>query len=428
MSRERSLRERSQRERSQRERSQRERSLRGRFLRGRFVRALLLLGLVGAGIAIYAVVLHQAYTWRATTHPDFYVDWMGTRAALRGENPYSSETMRATQMGSKGFYQGEGPLTFAYPYYRIFLNVPIAFLPYDWATAIWHAVTQTLLFIGVILFVQALNWRPRPLEVVMALLLAFLPYPILGSIVLGQTSVVVLAMLLIAFWALRRDHDWVAGCCLALATLKPHLSILAIPGLLLWSLAQRRWHVLLSFAVALGILSGLSFLAFPPWLGEFLRVMFLSTSHRTIEVGPSLLLNGCCGPVWPWLLEAAALLLMLWTWWPARHGGAWQTDGAFAVTMTMTCFLPPQTSPVDRLMLLPAMLLLLRDMPNWLARLVLVVASIATSWLAYFYLYQTHYELHMVLTPLLVLLALAAWYVLGRDKNGGQEPSRPQPA
>ena len=66
-------------------------------------------------------------------------------------------------------------------------------------------------------------------------------------------------------------------------------------------------------------------------------------------------------------------------------------------------------------------LLLMRDMPNWVARLALVIA---TSWLAYFNLYQTHWELHMVLTPLIVMLALAASYVLGRARDDASRTSK----
>ena len=54
---------------------------------------LLIGGAVTFGLVMYAVVVHQVYTWRGTTHPDFYIEWVESRVALQGINPYGEETM-----------------------------------------------------------------------------------------------------------------------------------------------------------------------------------------------------------------------------------------------------------------------------------------------------------------------------------------------
>ncbi len=392
-----------------------------------------LIAIVAIGLAAYALLLHQAYTWQGNTHPDFYIEWLASRIALEGGNPYSDETTASIQMGSKGHpvAAGEDQLAFVYPFYRVFVNLPVAFLPYDWATAIWQTAMQASLLASVVLFVRALGWQASPGELALVLLVAVLAYPTFGGMVLGQMAVGVLALLLVAFWALRRGHDGLAGACLALATVKPQLAILAVPALLGWSLVCRRGRVLLAFAVTLGLLISASFVLFPPWLAEFVRTAGRYPSYKNVQTGPGYLLSACCGAVWPWVLMVAAALWLLAAWglalWArsqagARPGGRFQArrwlDGAFVLTLALSSFLLPQTSIVNHLLLLPAVLLVLRDLASWAARFALAAASIGGSWLAFVYLYDAHYALNMALPPLVMLLALAAWYAAERWRNG----------
>lgn len=51
---------------------------------------------------LVAILLHEAHTWRGTTHPDFHIEWIGSRVASQGEAPYSDETTLSIQLGSRG--------------------------------------------------------------------------------------------------------------------------------------------------------------------------------------------------------------------------------------------------------------------------------------------------------------------------------------
>lgn len=372
-------------------------------------------------LALYTVALHGAYTWRGNTHPDFFIEWLGSRVALMGGNPYSDETTALIQTGSKGhqILPGQDQLAFVYPFYRVFLNAPLAFLPYDWATAIWQTVMHAALVAGLLLFLHSLGWQPSLGDIGAVLLTSLLAYPTFGGAILGQMALGVLALLLVAFWAIKNDRDVLAGGCLALATVKPQLTVLTAPYLLLWSLSCRRWRVMLAFGLVLALLVGASFAFFPRWLMEFVRVATRYPGYKDVQTGPGYLLKGCCGSGWAWLLEVAAIVWLLAAWWaalgrkPGDEAGprqAHRLEGAFALTMAMTCFLTPQTSPVDRMCLLPGVLLLMRDVPGLLWRMAIAVVSVTGSWLAYACLYRMYYGLHMALPPLIVLLALGAWY------------------
>jgi hypothetical protein len=383
-----------------------------------------LLSVVVLALVLHAILLHEAYTWRGDTHPDFYIEWVGSRVALRGHNPYSDETTIAIQMGSKGHRvpKGEDQLAFVYPYYRVFLNAPIAFVPYDWATAIWHTLMQGLLACSALLFVRAIRWRASLGDQLLVLAVTVFAYPMFGGLLLGQMAIGVLALMLIAYWALIEQHDFAAGGCLALATLKPQLAILALPFLLFWCLIQRRWHVILAFAVGMAALVGASFLIFPSWLEEFVRVILRYPSYKYVQTGPGYLLAGCCRGLVTWLIGTVCIAWLLFAWWLSWRGRRLWLEGAFALSLAMTCFLLPQTSIVNQIVLLPAILVLLRDMPTWAARFAVSALVVGGSWLAFAVLYNTRYDLNMSLPPVLVLLALAIWYLAKGLKDAEPKP------
>lgn len=370
-------------------------------------------------MVLYAILEHEIYTWRGKTHPDFFIEWVGSRVALRGENPYSDETTISIQIGSKGHRipAGDDQLAFVYPYYRVFLNAPIAFISYDWATAIWQTVMQAALIISALLFVRAIHWRPLRRDKALVIATIVLAYPTFGGLMLGQMAVGVFTLILFAYWALMRDHDYAAGGCLALSTVKPQLAIFALPFLLIWCMVQRRWRVLLAFGMSMAALIGASFLLFPQWLEEFVRVTLRYPSYKDVQTGPGYLLAGWCGGAGPWFLEAACIVWLLLGWWLGWQGPRHWLEGAFALSMAMTCFLVPQTSIVNQLVLFPAILVILRGLRSWRARVSGAALVVGGSWIAYVLLYETNYGLSMSVPPLVVLSALAVWYISRAQRN-----------
>jgi len=176
----------------------------------------------------------------------------------------------------------------------------------------------------------------------------------------------------------------------------------------------------------LGMLFVVSFLLFPQWLGEFLRVALRYPSYKNVQTGPGYLLSGCCGEIWPWLVVVAGAACLMAAWWFALREGGRHVDAAFALTMVMTCFLLPQTSIVNQLALLPAIVFLMRHLSSWLARFAVAVLSIIGSWVAFSAWYNTNYALNMSLPPLVVLCGLALWYTVGTKFTGesGQAEAR----
>jgi hypothetical protein len=97
----------------------------------------------------------------------------------------------------------------------------------------------------------------------------FLP----GLCALGQTTLLVLFLLCLAWWLLEQHHDWSAGVVLAWLTLKPQLTMVLLAAVLLWAVRQRRWPVVLGFGITLTVLVLGCMLLVPAWPVEMWNAM-----------------------------------------------------------------------------------------------------------------------------------------------------------
>lgn len=161
------------------------------------------------------------------------------------------------------------------PYWALFF-APLSALPYLGALALFWLLSLGLLLTNVALLRRALP-ALRRVPLGRAVLSAALFFPVLFSFLDGQTSMVVLLPLVLAFAALRRERDFAAGLALGLLAVKPQLAL----GLVLVLLAARRARALAGAAVTAGawLVVGWMFLpqamadyaALAPELFEFLR-------------------------------------------------------------------------------------------------------------------------------------------------------------
>src|SRR5690606_39286762 len=91
----------------------------------------------------------------------------------------------------------------------------------------------------------------------------------------------------LTFWLLFRGEpsarrDVLAGACLAFSTIKPQMQFLIIPLLILWALKARRWHFIVSAALSMLVLIGVSFLMLPTWLSEWFGQVFSYASYTPV--------------------------------------------------------------------------------------------------------------------------------------------------
>ncbi len=192
-------------------------------------------------------------------------------------------------------------------------------------------------------------------------------YPLTIQLVQGQTAMLVLIGLTLAYLGLRSGHEFLAGLALALCAIKPQLVL----PLFLVLLFKRRWSALA------GLATGTAALALPllPVLGPANMVRWATLSVAGFQapathgdfplrmqswqaVVVALGASGTAGAVLLVLLSLLTLGVLAWVW-----KGAWQPGGErfplqMAATVWLTLLLSPHLYMHDlTLWLLPGALL-----------------------------------------------------------------------
>src|SRR5207248_612628 len=157
---------------------------------------------------------------------------------LSGQSPYQREPQFSRQVALR---QGEAERFV--PYYNLpwlaLACAPLSLLPPPAGRVLWGFFGSLELVAAGWLLAGLAPSLSRPATVALCVI-----FPLSWLAVwMGQLSPLVL-LLAVASWRLSEaGYDRAAGAALAFVTLKPQLVVLLIPPLLLRSLRQRRWGV-----------------------------------------------------------------------------------------------------------------------------------------------------------------------------------------
>ena len=351
---------------------------------------------------------------------DFYARWAnGCALVWTGENPYSEEVTRRTQIGMHGrpAKRGEDLAAYSYPLYTLFFFWPLCFIQnYPLVQAIWMSLMFYTLIAGLLLTIRVAGWRPPTWLWSVTLLWGILNYPHARALILGQIATVVFLALTVTLLALDQGRDWWAGALLALATIKPQMSFLLIPWVLWWSAWRRRWRVWKGFALAMTLLVGVSFLLVPTWAADFLQdlrqydvisatdyqsLTWIVTRHF-LQLGPVVEDLGLA------LFSLHALLEM----WRGRRGEREEFVWITGLILILTHFIAPRTATTHyTMLLLPlfAWFANLREQLGRQARWVVLSAEVILffgQWVIFLTTLQGDYETALVYLPFPVLMLI----------------------
>ncbi len=255
------------------------------------------------------------------------------------------------------------------PFYNPPTLLPLL-LPFSLGTLaqgyrLWLAFNLVLLA-GFFLLVQH-HLQLRGVDRFLFLLAILSFYPLTIQLLQGQTAILVLFGLALAYLALRSGREFLAGLALVLCSIKPQLLL----PLLLVLLFKKRWPALSGLAVGAGALALPLLPVLGPanmvrWIGLSFAGMQAPASHGDIPwsmqnwraVILALEVSGPAGTILLVLLSLLTLGLLAWVW-----KGAWQPAGdrfplQFAATVWLTLLLSPHLYMHDlTLWLLPGALL-----------------------------------------------------------------------
>jgi hypothetical protein len=183
---------------------------------------------------------------------DFQVFYGAARNTLAGNSIYT-------------FY-GAAHLPFWYFPWVAWLFLPLAFFPFETASFLFLVVG--LIIMAVVIHSLAKHYHgfgvfDRIYMFSMIIWLSWLAYRV------GQMSYFVLGGAALVMFLLARERKSLAGLCLPLILLKPHLFLIFIP-LVLW---MGGWKTILTGAVTTLSLFGIEFLITPDWVRQMLGLL-----------------------------------------------------------------------------------------------------------------------------------------------------------
>jgi hypothetical protein len=282
---------------------------------------------------------------------DFLVHWVGTRALIvDGMSPYSDTVAERIQTLAYGrpALPGEHELRVAYPLYSALIFLPYALIgDYILARALWMTTLEVTLIGLVILGLRLTRCNIKNWLLVLLLLFSILWYHSFRPLINGNAVILVALFLVAAFIALRSGRDELAGVLLAFSTIKPHLILLPIIFVLIWTIASRRWRTLLWLLITIVLLSVSAALLVPDWILQNLREILRYSSYNP----PGTL--GAVFQVWlpatgrglGWVVSGILAILLLIEWFIVRGKDLRWFIWTACLTLVVSQWIGIQTDP-----------------------------------------------------------------------------------
>ena len=324
---------------------------------------------------------------------DLYPHWIGARELLlHGRDPYSPEVTREIQQGYYGRSldparpgDPKDQQGFAYPAYVAFYLAPTIQLPFELVREGFFWVLLGLTLAAIPLWLRVLRWSVPVWAQVSLMVFTVGSLTVVQGLKLQQMTLLVVALLAVAIALLASDWPIAAGIVLALTTIKPQLVWLLLLCLMIWTLAdwRRRYRWAASFLLTMAILWVASEWCLPHWIFRFVEAM-----HRYLNYTDAVSILDLTVPApWGWMLRVFVVAATLRIAWQNRRFAA--DTPAFAATVSLalavTVIVIPSYALYNQVMLLPALLMLLRDRQtiwnrNRVSRVLLSLAAILLLW------------------------------------------------
>ncbi len=226
------------------------------------------------------------------TH-DFFIIRSGAVFALKGENPYEPEKVRA--LVAEQFPNDKQLIensAFFLPPATIPIYAPFAILPYSYAKIAW-AIVQIVCAIAVLLVFRLFGTQwPSSANEQFLPVIVLLNYLTLAIIELGQTSFLFVGCVVAGQWCFERGrslaarsrwwpafHELLGAFLWAIPFIKPHLALCLLP--LAWYLGGwRRPLLILCFAATLNIVGCFMIGRSPLFLWDY--VQYLGSTHKAV--------------------------------------------------------------------------------------------------------------------------------------------------
>jgi hypothetical protein len=322
---------------------------------------------------------------------DLYPRWLGARELLLDHrNPYGDDITIEIQRGYYGRTldparpnDPKDQQGFAYPVYVVFLLAPFVRFSFHSVQLVFYWTLIALTAISIGLWLRALRWRLPLLATASCVALTLGSFAAVQGIKLQQLSLLVAALLAGAVACVAGGYLFCGGVLVAAATIKPQLAWPLLAWLVAWAFYdwRNRRRFLFGFGLVMALLLGGAEIILPGWWRMFAHA--LGQYHRYTQNQSVLLV--------PWeysgILIAAAVLACVFFLWRIRGEPAESGNFGLATSLVLalTVLVVPMYAPYNQVLLLPAILVLVRDRTSFTSRsggvrFLYLAAAFAVAW------------------------------------------------
>jgi hypothetical protein len=314
-------------------------------LNTRPIRLLIAAAILVGGSVYLTLIFSSAEAVRR----DFISYWAAGQLLRSHENPYGSrETLRVERLAG---FPGAEPLIQRMPPLALPLFLPLGYVSPRSGVIVWSIVTIGLFVFALQSSRQLANGSASRMH-----LLSYVFAPALACILAGQFGVILLAGL-VGFLRFHASRPFVAGICLALLTVKPHLFLAFAVSLIVWIAVNRRYALLCGGLSGLAALSLASAGIAPQAWPQYLAMIRAARLDQEALPNASLLFRLAIEPAAVWLQGLPALAVFLWgLWYALRHARQWDWMKHGSLVLLLSVLAAPYSWFTDEAILLPAML------------------------------------------------------------------------
>ena len=311
---------------------------------------LSIVGVTGLALALVALFLFVAPLTDVSGVRDYLAYWATGQQLVHHANPYDADAIMRIEH-SAGHPANDSVMLMRNPPWSLPLAYPLGFLGFRVCSLLWSLVLLACLIVSVRILWRMYGRPSTPLH-----WLGYSFAPALLCQMMGQTSIFAL-LGYVLFLDLHGRRPFLAGICLWLCALKPHLFLPFGVVLLAWILVSRSYKILAGAAVAMAASCAITFCMAPAAWSEYAHMMRTAGIERDHIPCLSVALRFWLSPQTVWLAWLPAALGSAWAlgyFWSRRHAWDWMKDGS--LLMLVSLVLAPYSWVYDDALALPALL------------------------------------------------------------------------
>ncbi len=320
----------------------------------------LLVAALAAGLIVLNMQLSEQFLYQ----DEFLPRWSAARGWMQdGTSPYSDDAYSE----AKALYNETGFSPPAFSHGRfidlvwyVFLYIPLSFLPYTVARAIWMTLTAAAIFFSIWIGVDLAGARMRVWERILLALLVTCSYPFFKLILSASILPLFLFALLAACRSAQTGKATSAGVLLFLCVGMLPIGLIIATFLFIWLNGRKQNEALPVFFIGLAFLALTSLILFPGWIPQWFS-SFIAAQPRLdwLDTPIMRLASFFPGAVVPLSVALHVLLLftMLVEWYGLGESDERRFRWKLLLTLTLFSLFNPAGSPSFLLLAWPGFLL-----------------------------------------------------------------------